>query len=60
MRDFEQTAERLIHMMFVLTEQRINSPHNRNKSVDSALAETALIINAAIRSFMLIEKLHGE
>ena len=60
LRDFEQAAENLIHMMFVLTEQRINSQQDREKPVGRALAETALTINAAIRSFILIEKLHGE
>jgi hypothetical protein len=59
MRDFEQAAENLIHMMFVLTEQRINSQQDR-EPVGRALAETALTINAALHSFILIEKLHGE
>jgi hypothetical protein len=60
MQDFGQVAEHLIRMMFVLTEQRINSQQDREKPVGRALAETALTINAALRFFILIEKLHGK
>ena len=55
--EFEQKAQELTSMMFMLTESRIHATIQTGFPVGKALAATALAIQAGLDAFIKIERL---
>lgn len=55
--EFEQKADELISLMFVLTEKRIRVAKGSRDIRNQALSASALAVEKSIRSFLTIEQI---
>lgn len=58
--EFEGKAQELIHIMLTLCEERIFAAEKLNSPVGKTMAEAAMCLKYAIRTFIAIERLNGK
>ena len=58
--DFERKAQELIHIMLTLCEERIYAVPRLNAPVGKTMAEAAMSVKYAIRTFIAVERLKGK
>lgn len=59
-KEFENKAQELIHIMLILCEERIHAAPTLNSPIGKTMAEAAMSVKYAIRTFIAIERLQGK
>ena len=55
--EFEAKAEELMHMVFTMSEERIFSDPCQRSLIGNALAEGAMTLHYAVRSFLAVYRM---
>ena len=58
--DFEAKAQELRHIALTLSEERIFAAPRLNAPIGDALAEAAMPLNYAMRTFLAVSRLYGK
>lgn len=58
--EFEAKAEKLLHMVFTISEERIFSESGQRSLIGNVLAEEAMTLNYALRSFLAVYRMHDK
>ena len=56
--DFEAKAQELIHMVFTMSEERIFDEPGRRSLIGNLLAEGAMTLKYALRSFLAVYRMN--
>ncbi len=57
---FESKAQELIHIMLILCEERIYAAPKLNSPIGKTMAEAAMCVQYAVRTFIAVVRLHGK
>ena len=58
--DFEAKAQELRHIALTMSEERIFAAPRLRAPIGDTLAEAAMALNYAMRTFLAVSRLHGK